>query len=115
MYSHSGTHTSRKSISGPAVTGSFAVRPAHSIHLSVLANEYLPSVGSMSSHRIGIDTKSHTPAAALARASLKFAGSIEHPTSGGPGRTIPTASGDLAAPSGITRSAVIESARSWAS
>src|SRR5262245_28749606 len=115
MYSHSGTHTSRKSIRGPATTGRRAVLTAHSIHLSVLAKLYLPSVGSMSTQRIGIETKSHVAPTARVRASEKFVGSTAHPTSGGLGSTTPTVSGALTAPSGITRSAEIESARVCAS
>src|SRR5690349_9888066 len=114
MYSHSGTQISRKSISGPAATGILAVRTAHSIHLSVLAKEYLPSVGSISIQRIGMSTKSQVAIAVRARPSVKTPGETAHPIVGGCGRTTPVPSGDLAAFSGKTRSVVSESARAWA-
>src|SRR5947207_15939028 len=93
MNSHSGTHWGRKSTSGPPTTGSLAFRTAHSIQRSVLPRLYLPSLGSTSTQRIGIVTKSQLASTALCKGSPNCPGLIAHPIYGGPESTTSPAPG----------------------
>ena len=82
-------HRARKSSRGPPTTGILAVRTAHSIHRSVPANEYFPSLGSISFHRMGSVMKSAHAWAALHKGSENWAASTVTPTLGMPGSETP--------------------------